>query len=301
MEGIKSSSSDDQVHVVPFVAKTYSMVCEPRTDAIIRWGRDNNSFVVLDLPRFSQILLPSYFKHNNFSSFIRQLNTYGFRKVDPGQWEFAHEFFLRGETRLLPLIVRRRKKGCHGGKAEDYLEAENGEEETLFREVARLGREQRAIREELDDMSKRLIATERRPQQMVSFLIKVAQDPELLPRLVLSKKEQRKQQQKQQQQQQVAVDEKRWLWPDNSSSLPPLPQSLLEFQSREIMTPLIPQEAAAAAAAISSDSELISSITNEHHVGAPCSQRFFFPGFVDHEEAEECVAYPFSLLGQIFF
>lgn len=60
----------------PFLSKTYDMVDDPSTDAIVSWSATNNSFVVWDPPEFARDLLPKFFKHNNFSSFVRQLNTY---------------------------------------------------------------------------------------------------------------------------------------------------------------------------------------------------------------------------------
>ncbi|EFN52134.1 hypothetical protein CHLNCDRAFT_15492, partial [Chlorella variabilis] len=92
----------------PFLTKTYELVDEAISDPIISWGADGQSFVVWKPAEFARDLLPLHFKHNNFSSFVRQLNTYGFRKVDPDRWEFANEYFLRGRRDLLGDIHRRK-------------------------------------------------------------------------------------------------------------------------------------------------------------------------------------------------
>ncbi|VAH27485.1 unnamed protein product [Triticum turgidum subsp. durum] len=60
----------------PFLTKTYQLVDDPCTDHIVSWGEDDATFVVWRPPEFARDLLPNYFKHNNFSSFVRQLNTY---------------------------------------------------------------------------------------------------------------------------------------------------------------------------------------------------------------------------------
>ncbi|KAF5740670.1 heat stress transcription factor B-4 [Tripterygium wilfordii] len=107
-EGIILSLDSHKSVPAPFLTKTYQLVDDPATDHVVSWGEDDTTFVVWRPPEFARDLLPNYFKHNNFSSFVRQLNTYGFRKIVPDRWEFANEFFKKGEKHLLCEIHRRK-------------------------------------------------------------------------------------------------------------------------------------------------------------------------------------------------
>ncbi|KAJ7942442.1 Heat stress transcription factor B-3 [Quillaja saponaria] len=92
----------------PFLLKTYMLVEDPATDDVISWNQDGTAFVVWQPAEFAQDLLPTLFKHSNFSSFVRQLNTYGFRKITTSRWEFCNDKFKKDEKDLL-CEIRRRK------------------------------------------------------------------------------------------------------------------------------------------------------------------------------------------------
>ncbi|KAL9313142.1 hypothetical protein ACSQ67_018594 [Phaseolus vulgaris] len=170
----------------PFLTKTFDVVEDPSTNDIVSWSRARNSFVVWDSHKFSTTILPRYFKHNNFSSFVRQLNTYGFRKVDPDKWEFANEGFLAGQRHLLKTIKRRRhvtQTQSHEGGSGACVELGEfgleGEIERLMRdravlmaEIVRLRQQQHNSREQLLSIETRLQVSEKKHQQMITFLAK---------------------------------------------------------------------------------------------------------------------------------
>ncbi|KAL1547196.1 homogentisate 1,2-dioxygenase [Salvia divinorum] len=177
----------------PFLTKTFDMVDDPATDAVVSWSRGGHSFVVWDPHAFSSTLLPRYFKHCNFSSFVRQLNTYGFRKIDTDKWEFANDGFLQGQKHLLKHITRRKTSPPQPTlPAEPEVDGLRRERVVLVMELVKLRQQQQATRAHLRQMELRLKSTEERQQQMMSFLARAMQNPEFIHQLAICRERRRK-------------------------------------------------------------------------------------------------------------
>ena len=52
------------------------MVDDSTCDDIVSWTENGTQFTIHQTNEFASELLPKYFKHRNFSSFVRQLNSY---------------------------------------------------------------------------------------------------------------------------------------------------------------------------------------------------------------------------------
>lgn len=149
----------------PFLLKTYMLVEDPSTDSVISWNSDGGAFVVWQPAEFARDILPTLFKHSNFSSFVRQLNTYGFKKVVTSRWEFFNDKFRKGERDLLCQIRRRKtsvNKALQGPPhpmAKDQVDddqrssstSSSSEYNMLIDENKRLKRENRVLNSELSN------------------------------------------------------------------------------------------------------------------------------------------------------
>ncbi|KAJ2736686.1 Heat shock transcription factor [Coemansia sp. BCRC 34962] len=126
----RSNALHRSITVTPFLNKLFSMVDDSSSDSLIRWSEGGNSFIVLRHEEFAKEVLPRFFKHSNFSSFVRQLNMYDFHKVphlqqggliadgpEAESWEFSNKNFQRGQPDLLHFI--RRKKGTRDSTPQD--------------------------------------------------------------------------------------------------------------------------------------------------------------------------------------
>ncbi|KAI6781737.1 uncharacterized protein J7T54_004903 [Emericellopsis cladophorae] len=100
-----------------FIHKLYNMLEDQNIQHLISWSSSADSFVMAPTPDFSKVL-SQYFKHTNISSFVRQLNMYGFHKErdvfhtsrpESTLWEFKHGGgnFKRGDLVGLREIKRR--------------------------------------------------------------------------------------------------------------------------------------------------------------------------------------------------
>lgn len=129
-----ASSSKDEAPM--FLRKAFHIVntCDP---TIASWSEDGKSFYVKDQDRFASEIIPKCFKHNHFSSFVRQLNFYGFRKLredhieldnvdeSKSKWcHFRHAKFQRGRPDLLKEISKNTHKEVAEKTELDALRAE---------------------------------------------------------------------------------------------------------------------------------------------------------------------------------
>ncbi|KAF5103044.1 hypothetical protein D0Z00_000022 [Geotrichum galactomycetum] len=127
---VSGASSGTKVNQSVFIHKLYSMLEDDSIKHLISWTPTNDSFIISPGEEFSKVL-SQYFKHTNPSSFVRQLNMYGFHKVNDtfhgtnsanassegstattnatSQWEFKHGAgsFKRGDVEALRAIKRR--------------------------------------------------------------------------------------------------------------------------------------------------------------------------------------------------
>ncbi|KAF9272638.1 hypothetical protein BGZ68_002242 [Mortierella alpina] len=99
-----------------FIDKLYKMVEDPSIQHLISWAKEGDMFYVFNCIELSSSVLPKFFKHNNWQSFVRQLNIYRYdreestlnrRNPETQRWQFYHPDFQRDRPHLRSNIKRK--------------------------------------------------------------------------------------------------------------------------------------------------------------------------------------------------
>lgn len=95
-----------------FPQKLFALL-EYESDGMIQWAPNGLCFRLTDQDRFASEVVPKYFKQTKLTSFQRQLNLYGFRRLAKGEDQgcYFHPRFQRGRRDLLNEIKRLPVKG----------------------------------------------------------------------------------------------------------------------------------------------------------------------------------------------
>lgn len=87
---------------ITFLSKLYDILNDEQYKGIIHWSKEGKAIVINDISKLCEIVLGKFYKHRNYSSFVRQLNKYGFNKVKGGSKEeliFEHDKFNKNITK----------------------------------------------------------------------------------------------------------------------------------------------------------------------------------------------------------
>ena len=98
-----------------FLSKLSDILNDITYQDIISWNKEGNGIIIKSTNNLCKVVLPKFYKHSNYSSFVRQLNIYGFYKsqgiLKDGEG-FEHDIFCKNVTKeqIRQIILQNRRK-----------------------------------------------------------------------------------------------------------------------------------------------------------------------------------------------
>ncbi len=97
-----------------FIVKLFQILKDDEYNKIISWNNNGTEIIIYNRAAFSSVILPQISTHNNYESFIRLLNMYGFNKLQnifiSEHDQFFHKDFRKDKTKKEIRNIKRKRK-----------------------------------------------------------------------------------------------------------------------------------------------------------------------------------------------
>ncbi|CAD8172687.1 unnamed protein product [Paramecium octaurelia] len=137
---------------------------------IIKWDEEGIKIKIIDKSLLQENVLPRFFKHGNYSSFLRQLNMYGFTscKDQNGILTYEHPYFT--QNKVIQKFIQK-KKQVHVEKQQigTFLI----EQEELKNTMTSLKQEQVIIQKQLVDFIQQQLRFQRHFKLIIEKLLEI--------------------------------------------------------------------------------------------------------------------------------
>lgn len=162
-----------------FLSKLFDILNNTNNNSAISWDSEGKKIVISDIVKLCNEVLPKFYKHKNYSSFIRQLNLYGFHKtrgILDNSEKYEHEKFTKNITKEEIKQISKVARHKHMIKSLDtFINSNNKDEETKDNDLVVVPNDKvlNYLTKKIDENEENTIETKKEIEELKAEIIKV--------------------------------------------------------------------------------------------------------------------------------
>ena len=162
-----------------FLSKLFDILSNTNNNSAISWDSEGKKIVISDIVKLCNEVLPKFYKHKNYSSFIRQLNLYGFHKtrgILDNSEKYEHEKFTKNITKEEIKQISKVARHKHMIKSLDtFINSNNKDEETKENDLVVVPNDKvlNYLTKKIDENEENTTETKKEIEELKAEIIKV--------------------------------------------------------------------------------------------------------------------------------
>ena len=162
-----------------FLSKLFDILNNTNNNSAISWDSEGKKIVISDIVKLCNEVLPKFYNHKNYSSFIRQLNLYGFHKtrgILDNSEKYEHEKFTKNITKEEIKQISKVARQKHMIKSLDtFINSNNKDEETKENDLVVVPNDKvlNYLTKKIDENEENTTETKKEIEELKAEIIKV--------------------------------------------------------------------------------------------------------------------------------